>query len=550
MTQKELFINSVRQIRINDSTVIPTVVYYDNKTALVGLEALERCEDGAKLREDFKVQLGNAEPIKLAMSGTNSFVSRSILGVCKDFVDSVLQKSLIFIEMTGSERPTRVLVAEPISIGKDQVANERWLNNYRAALKRAIAGNIDDIDFMPEPFAVFQYYRYGIRHPLVAQKNKHVALVFDFGGGTFDASVIETTALGDISQGGRNSRPLAAKSIPVGGFRINGMIAEHLLFKGLDKSAEKGVVRKALDKFLELKNADDEELSGYRLDLANFVRNYRRLLRSVEQAKITVCNGIPSWKLNADLSRAPAVSVSVPQLPFAESPQWVSVRLEAAEVRQLYEERIWKQQLLPAIRETLKRADAELSGKPISIVLLSGGSSNIRWLKSLIERDLLGELRRAEILELSENFQEIVSKGLAIECARRFYTEGAGDFRAVTYNRLCLTLAPNETEPQVRPFSPESPEIKDLALDPGVLLPSSTSLMGLADKPLRWKVRLTKPPSQRLDYYFMRSSFDHTQVSAVQNIDHTVFTPKGTSMGGSILIQLLVREDGTAEPTF
>lgn len=83
-----------------------------------------------------------------------------------------------------------------------------------------------------------------------------------------------------------------------------------------------------------------------------------------------------------------------------------------------------------------------------------------------------------------------------------------------------------------------------------MLLPSSSSLKGLADKPLRWKVRLTKAPTQRLDYYFMRSSFDHTEVSALQNIDHTVFTPKGASIGSSILVELLVREDGTAEPTF
>jgi hypothetical protein len=80
----------------------------------------------------------------------------------------------------------------------------------------------------------------------------------------------------------------------------------------------------------------------------------------------------------------------------------------------------------------------ELGNKPITVVLLSGGSSNIRWLKPLLERDAAVALREAEVLELSENFQEIVAKGLAVECARRFYTGGDGDFRAVTYNRPCL----------------------------------------------------------------------------------------------------------------
>jgi molecular chaperone DnaK (HSP70) len=547
MAQRELFINSVRQIRVGESAIIPTVVYYDGTKPFVGIEALERCDDDAKLREDFKVELGKAEPIKLAKSSEGS---RSVLGICKDFVDSIFQSALSNIQMTGCERPTRVLVAEPISISQDQVANESWLNNYRAALKRVLTSNIAEVDFLPEPFAVFQYYRYGTRHALVAQKIKHVALVFDFGGGTFDASVIETTADGDISKAGRNSKPLAAKSLPIGGFYINRMLAEYLLFKTLDKTSDKASIRKALDKFSELKNADDEELNGYPVGLANCIRNYRRLLRSVEQAKISICNGIPSWKLDADLSKAPAYSIPVPQRPQSDGTPWVSVRLGASEIRAIYEDRIWKQRLLPAIKETLKRADAELSGKPISIILLSGGSSNIRWIKPLIERDLSVQLGSAEILELSENFQEIVSKGLAIECARRFYTEGDGDFRAITYNRLCLTLSPNSNEPEVKRFAPDSPEIKQLELEPGVLLPSSTSLKGFAEKPLRWRVRLTKAPTQRLDYYFLRSSFDHTEASALQNIDHTVFTPKDASFGASILVELLVKEDGTTEPTF
>jgi hypothetical protein len=148
MAQKELFINSVRQIRLPEGIIIPTVVYYDGKTPYVGIEALERCDDAANLREDFKVQLGNAEPLKLAKPGSSLGEGRrSVLGICKDFIDCVFDKALAVVETTGCERPTRVLVAEPISINKDQVANENWLNNYRAALKRALAANVSEIDF-------------------------------------------------------------------------------------------------------------------------------------------------------------------------------------------------------------------------------------------------------------------------------------------------------------------------------------------------------------------------------------------------------------------
>jgi molecular chaperone DnaK (HSP70) len=69
---------------------------------------------------------------------------------------------------------------------------------------------------LPEPFAVYQYYRYGEKHPLVAERRRHHALVIDFGGGTFDVCVITTTKEGDISQGGRMARPLSASSNPIG----------------------------------------------------------------------------------------------------------------------------------------------------------------------------------------------------------------------------------------------------------------------------------------------------------------------------------------------
>jgi hypothetical protein len=546
--KKELFINSVRQVYLDGHTVIPTVICYKNNGHHVGHEAIDQCEELGELLEDFKVDLGSAAPLKLAQS--NSEIGRSTLGITKDFINTVISRALTAIQRQGFETPSRILVAEPLSITLDEMASEDWLKNYRTSIKRVLGNRFEQIDFMPEPFAVFQYDRYGVKHPLVAQRTKHIALVFDFGGGTFDASVIETTLAGDISGGGRNSRPLAAKSIPVGGFFINRLLAEHVMFKGLEKGVDKASVRRALDAFPALKNADDETLGRHRSDYANFVRNYRILLRSIEQAKVTICTGISNWKLNADLSSSGGYRLDVPQRPLSEVSPWASIRLEAADIRNIFEERVWKQRLLPAIRETLKRATVELDGKQISVVLLSGGTSNIRWLKPLIEKDLAGELQQAQILELNDNFQEIVSKGLAVDCARRFFTEGAGDFRAVTYNRLCLILDPNENGIEIRRHSPESELLRGIETTPGVLLPSATSLKGLIGEPLHWKTRLTKAPTQNLSYYFMRSSFDPEEYASRHNVDTKVITPRGAVFSSGIEVELTVREDGTAEPVF
>jgi hypothetical protein len=397
---------------------------------------------------------------------------------------------------------------------------------------------------------VFQYYRYGVRHPLISQRIKHVALVRDFGGGTFDVSVIETTVIGDISQSGRNSRPLAALSLPVGGFHFNRKIAEALLSDVVDKAIEKKKIRDAWKQFQSIHHADDASLDLAHPKLRNFIKNMKKTLSSVERGKVAICQSVSNWDLSADLRAAAAWRVPVPRDPFAESPHWIEVRLDAARLRSLFEGELWNQRLKSAIIGAIDRAHQELSGKRISIVLLSGGSANLRWLRQLMELDLRESLAAVEILELSENFQEIVAKGLAVECARRFHTAGSGDFRAVTYNRLCLVVRPDGGELEVRRFRPRFEAGTADALGDGVLLPSASILTGLIGQPLRWRVKLGHPPRRMLDYYFLRGSFDPEDIQSLHNVDTRVATPSRTSFGSSIEIELRVREDGTSIPAF
>src|SRR5260370_36899102 len=87
----------------------------------------------------------------------------------------------------------------------------------------------------------------------------------------------------------------------------------------------------------------------------------------------------------------------------------------------------------------MEKGNSELAGAPISVVLLSGGSANIGWLKELIHYEFGNQaLHVADVLPLSD-YQEVVAKGLSVECTRRFYNE-TGEFSSVTKNRLCLYL--------------------------------------------------------------------------------------------------------------
>lgn len=551
--KKQLFVNSVKIIKVDDRPTIPTALYYKDKRPLVGFEAIETCDYPELINDDFKVELGKKDPAGLisASKVVGHGHMRSPIGLAKDFIESVLEKANVSIERDGFSEPSRILIAEPLSFTCDEVTNDTWLSNYRASVRQILYGKFGEIDFMPEPFAVFQYYRYGVRHPLVTGKTKHTALVLDFGGGTFDVSVIETTNQGDISQSGRNSRPLSAKSTPVGGFYINNIIAENIIRETIKDKKERKKIDKWFKYYKNSKNLGPNSHEHISDEGLNFLRNLKTTLQSVERAKVVICSNIANWDLGADLSKSTACQIRIPSHPCSSDPRWTDIRLDASRLRELFEKEIWEKKLKSAINNAITLSEKEPRGGKISIALLSGGSSNIRWIKPLIERDLSERLNETEVLELHENFQEIVAKGLAIECSRRFFTEGEGDFRAVTYNRLCLALRSDDDDLEIKRFKKISSDLTHDDADDGVLLPSSSSLRRLIDTPLRWKVRLNRPPRHKLEYYFMRGSFDPGDHEALYSIiDKSVRTPSNVNHGRGIEIELTVGGDGTAKPRF
>lgn len=551
-TDKKLLINQVKVLRPFEQQAVPTKIRYSGKAYAVGNAAEVLKENSGACYENFKVELGRLTraQAQTALQNVSNRHRRSVVGMTMDFLSAVLGESKSLVEASGGVFPKKILVAEPLSLEEEGAVSGQWLSNYRSNLRTALGQHFDDIDFLPEPFAVFQYYRYGLRHPLLAEGQKHVALVLDFGGGTLDISVIETTADGDISHGGKNSRPLSAKSIPAAGFYINQRLAEDVLFSAMSSKEDKSIARKIISKIKSFQGLSDEDRNLLSDREAIFVENFVELLSQIESAKIRICNSISDWDLNANLHGSVSHLVRVVENPFSKESRKIEVPLRAERLREVFEKRVWEERLRDAIRTAIGRAQQELGGKPISIVLLSGGSTNIRWLKRLIERDLKSSLPEAEILEISENYQEVVAKGLAIECARQFYTEGDGDFGAVTYNRLNLGLRPDGEELEWCHFRPLEAGLPK-SDDSGTLLPSSTSLRAFLDRPMRWKARMKSAPRTNLQYHYLKSSFDPSDLNSVHNIiDNNVRTPRGTAFGSSIEVELTVRADGTATPAF
>ncbi|MBI3950797.1 MAG: hypothetical protein HY314_10135 [Acidobacteria bacterium] len=559
MRAKELFINQIPQIEIDGSKNVPTTIFYPSAgKVLIGSSALAAAEHQHEIIRDFKIDLGFLDPNPVSKAARRTFITttgerKSAASITSDFLREVLRHTNKWLVGHGVAKGTCILLAEPLKIPK----HENWLANYRGNLKRILdrkfAGegfeNIDlkNIDFMPEPFAVFQYYRYGIRHPFVAQKMKYVALVIDFGGGTFDSCIIETTNEGDIKKGGKNSEPLGARSEPVGGFYVNQVVAEELFRKCVISKSEKTQFKRGLDLYAKWRE-NEIDLETIQDELANFVVSFHDVVYAIEDPKLSLCKSITNWALDASLHLS--VSIPLPKDPFSIGGESIHAPFSASELRDVFIRRVWEQKLRNAIRETIHSGKEKVGGASISVVLLSGGSANIRWLEKLLNRDFADELSDAEILWLPD-FQEVVARGLAAECTRRFHTrDRGGDFSSVTYNQLCLILDPDKTGHTVGRFKPRTEGLPNPET-PGVLLPSATCLKNFIEKPMRWRVQLKRPPRRQLDYYFLRSSFDPSDYSSLQNLEETALhTPQDCSFDAHFQVELLVKEDGTAIPKF
>ncbi|MBI2927973.1 MAG: molecular chaperone [Verrucomicrobia bacterium] len=558
MTTRELLIYQIPQVEVDGSGNIPTALFYEpGDKVLIGSAALAAAEKPQELNLDFKLDLGYSEasgrPKRLFRTACGD--RRSAQALTADFLREVLRSVSEWLAKHGVEHGTSVLLAEPLAMQ----SSPEWLATYRKNLreileKRRFEGidniNFANIDFLPEPFAVFQYYRYGVRYGPVADRKKNQALVLDFGGGTLDVCIIETTKDGDISGSGRNSKPFAAASEPIGGFFVNRMIAEHLFRKHLIQSTQNprvgSMFAKGLDIYTKWRRNEDD-LSTRDEDYRQFVQHFHNTVYLVEGPKISICKSILDWRLDAPLNVR--VSVRLPRNPFStDSTEQIDVSFSATELREIFVREVWERQIRGVVARTLQRGQAELCSAPITVVLLSGGSANIGWLEQLLRRDFADELSIAEVLHLPD-YQEVVSKGLAVECARRFYSK-QGDFCSVTYNRLCLVLDPNSRGPQQCLFSPKTDDLPK-SDTPGVLIPSASLLKGLIGKPLRWKVHRLASKPKRLDYYFLRSSFDPQDTENLQNIEeHTVRCPPDCPFDSEIKVELLVTEDGTAKPRF
>ena len=418
--EKTLFVESTELVNINGDSNVPTALCYLESGKCFGYAALEKSE-GNIVNTEFKVDLGEYDlqntSKKNKMFETAEGGEKSSFELAKDFINMILDNVEGQAILPAYDRKgLKILVSEPLAFQIED-RGKSWIKNYRDNIER-ILHRYDIVEFLPEPFAVYQYYRYGLKIPQLLEASKQVALIIDFGGGTFDVSVIESTRTGDISKKGKFANPLSASSEPFGGFFINEKIAEYLILRRFESDSEKRKSSQFFKTYLRYKKGE-LDFDALNDEKKSFIRNIKKLSRNVEAKKIELCKKIVNWDLKADCYEK--VLIEVPDNPYIGNSKWHTVSLFGHELRTIFRNEIWEPRIKKVLKSAISRAKESLKDKHITITLISGGSSNIRWLEKFIIEEFKDDLGRAAPIPLSQSFQEIVAKGLAIECARRHY---------------------------------------------------------------------------------------------------------------------------------
>ncbi len=549
---KTLWITSIQPETISGKPFVPTVLRYQpGGDTVFGHDAI-----GPDASVGFKLALGEIPPGQ-SLDARRKFPCadgrrRSAFELSQDFLNRVLSSVEFKLPKPNSSGSiaARVVVAEPLNFQvKDR--SPEWLSNYRRNIARMLS-RFQTIEFLPEPFAVYQYYKYGLRLPKLAERTKRFALILDMGGGTFDVCMIESTAEGDISRSGSHSKPLSANSVPFAGFHLDRQIALYLLKRNATDAKRQDVERyyeqyeRTLRGKLDRRNLKQEAQA--------FMANMDALRPVCEQKKIELANAITDWQL--DTENYDQVEVDVPTDPLAESTRVVPCELYGHQMFAVFEE-IWNTKLKGVVKNVIRGAHDRLNGNKIDVSLISGGSANIGWLTALLMRDFSEELQGAEPVNIEGSYQDVVANGLAIECARRHFLSSSGEtpeFVAVTYNPVRLLLAPNDCDLAELRFGSSDDRVNMEGAGPGDLIPSAQVFRRFFDAPLQWQVRLPRPPRQHLDYIFCRSSDpdreDEDVLDLAYNLEERRLYTREAKFDGQTTVEVTVRDDGTVIPRF
>jgi prophage maintenance system killer protein len=464
---------------------VPTVLAYDADEArfVIGTKAWKIASGLRPVVQDFKWPIGESDPMFEGryepVKGTRPSRLWEVRPEAADKERWISTKEVVrvflkeFLSHVGSI-PQQLIIGIPAS------SNQAWVRQYRAHLVQVL-GELGhpDPQFFPEPFAVFQYYRH-VEKLIPASGQPLRVLVVDFGGGTLDSCVIETTQEGNLARGGSTMLPLGIRTVTGAG-------------KAVDRRLVELAVAKCTDPKLK------QESPESRIAARPWV------LLAAEEMKIALSQRMHDCRLTDDCGgilekREYKANWYCPDAP-------VNFELNGNDLRRAVEE-LWfdaKSGFGRSILGTLE--DVRFRGGVVRVdridkVILAGGSSGLPFLRELLYKTLSGLVHiNLEDIVVGPHCEKAVAYGVAVEAAeeRNRSLKTHHSIGPCVFNELFLFTAPRRDEQAIRPTLSLVRSQGLEKMEAGTLLSGPTQLGGFQ---LEYEVRLSYRPHGSLFYWF------------------------------------------------
>jgi hypothetical chaperone protein len=347
-------------------------------------------DDAAPLRQALFAVVDANEPGRLFQSLKThlrdaSFIDTNVFGVrytLEQLIAVVLKQILTRIETELGEPATGMVIGRPVHYALDAEHDALAIKRMRHACELA---GLPPFTFLPEPTAA------ALSYASTAQSQQHI-LVFDFGGGTLDVTVMRIDGHGERTA-------LATEGVPIGGDLMDRRIMMGKLLPHFGAGATLGARRLPFPAIIHEHMVEWQSISEL---------NQPRYLQTIEDAIIAsdkpremqrlynlVRNnyGLPLYeqveraKVHLSDQRSTIIGLDADGVQFQETiERWDFDRLIGPDVR--------------AVAACVDRAveQAGLRHDDIDVVLRTGGSSRVpRFIRMLSERFGAERLREMDV---------------------------------------------------------------------------------------------------------------------------------------------------------
>src|SRR5260370_8226671 len=465
---------------------IPSLLAYEPtlRNYVIGNEAKQLARSGSPVIQDFKRYVGEDDNFfegrykasRLSTRPERLWLVRPDLPekanriATKEVIRSFLEK---LFTKTGK-------LPEQLIVGIPAINDEKWQSNYGKHVPLVLGElGYGEPLFFPEPFAVFHYYRH-VENVIPSSNQPLKVLIVDFGGGTFDCCVVETTADGNLARGGATSIPLGVQSV---------------------QGAGKELDRKLME--LGVGKVSDARLKQEPIDSRLAARPW--ILLFAEEIKITLSEQMHGCRLEEDCSQFLASS-RIP-IGFYHPEVEFDLALTGEDLKKAIKE-LWFKSWGPAIVKTLNEVKYGRRGVQLDTldrVILARGASGLPFLPQLVAKTLTDQVVfKAKDIAVGAHFEKAVAYGLAFEASE----QRKRSLRTHHSNGPCVVkppfpnIASRTTEACKKPYESRDNKGKQTHTKPGVLLDGP---IRIGEFSVEYTLKLPFLPKDSLFFWFFDS---------------------------------------------